>query len=82
MEQSAVQDILIRKIDVSIVDKLKLKARTQNRSLQAEVKMILQDAASRPDPLSRLETIRKIRDSISNKNQTDSAVLLREDRDR
>lgn len=82
MTQVLYQDVLIRKIEVSTVEKLKQKAKSENRSLQAEVKSILQTAAHRHDKSARLKRIRKIRASINNKQQTDSAILLREDRDR
>lgn len=75
-------NLLVRDLDVSVLDRLKLRAKRQSRSLQAEVKIILQNAASRPEPLSELELIRKFRASNTKINKTDSAELLREDRDR
>lgn len=75
-------DVLIRDVDVLDLDKIKLRAKRQNRSLQAEMKIIFRDAAARPEPSERLNEIRRIRASIKNKQQTDSAILLREDRDR
>lgn len=74
--------VLVRDVEVSVLDRLKLRAKRQNRSLQAEVRSILENAASRPEPLSELELIRKIRASNTKVNKTDSAELLREDRDR
>jgi hypothetical protein len=81
MAQTTYQDVLIRKIEVSTVEKLKQKAKSRKRSLQAEMKSILQRAAERQDKATRLESIRKLRGSIKNKQQTDSAILLREVRD-
>jgi plasmid stability protein len=75
-------NVLVRDVEVTVLDRLKLRAKRQNRSLQAEVKIILQDAAARPESLSELELIRKIRASNTKVNKTDSAELLREDRDR
>lgn len=46
------------------------------------MKFILEKAASRPEPMSELELIRKIRASTTMVNKTDSSDLLREDRDR
>jgi plasmid stability protein len=74
-------NVLVRDVDVSVLDRLKLRAKRQNRSLQAEMKIILQDAARR-EPLSELELIRKFRALNTKVNRTDSADLLREDRDR
>lgn len=75
-------NVLVRDVEVSVLDRLKLRAKRQNRSLQAEVKVILQNAAAIPEPLSELALIRKIRASNTKVNKTDSADLLREDRDR
>ena len=75
-------NVLVRDVEVSVLDRLKLRAKRQNRSLQAEMKIILQDAAARREPLSELQLIRKIRSLNTRVNKTDSADLLREDRDR
>jgi len=76
------KDVLIRRIEISVLEKLKRKAKLKNLSLQAEMHRIFRDAAERAEPSERLAEIRKIRASIKNRNQTDSAILLREDRDR
>jgi hypothetical protein len=47
--------------------------------LQAEVQIIL-DRAVESEPLSELETARKIRLALGADSQTDSAELLRKDR--
>ena len=78
MSEIAVQDVLVRKIEISVVEKLKEKAKKQNRSLQAEMQIALRDAADKPEASSALEVARKIRASIKNRNQTDSVILLRE----
>lgn len=75
-------NVLVRDVEVSVLDRLKLRAKRQNRSLQAEMKIILHDAAARREPLSELQLIRKIRSLNTRVNKTDSADLLREDRDR
>ncbi|MEQ1604551.1 MAG: hypothetical protein ABL999_06755 [Pyrinomonadaceae bacterium] len=75
-------DVLVRDVDVIDLNKIKLRAKKQNRSLQAEMKIILHTAASRPEPMSELELIRKIRASNTKVNKTDSVDLLREDRNR
>lgn len=82
MAEVVFKDVLVRKVDIVILEKLKRKAKRQNRSLQAELQVMFRDAADRPDPSERLKEIRRIRASIKNKQQTDSAILLREDRDR
>lgn len=73
--------VLVRDVDISTLKKLKLKAAREGRSLQAEVQLIL-DRAVQSEPLSELETARKIRSALGTREQTDSAELLREDRRR
>ncbi|MFM9905709.1 MAG: FitA-like ribbon-helix-helix domain-containing protein [Pyrinomonadaceae bacterium] len=75
-------NVLVRDVEIDVLDRLKLRASRQHRSLQAELNIILRDASNKREPLSDLEMARKIKASIVNKNQTDSAILLREDRDR
>ncbi len=75
-------NVLVRDIETSILEKLKARAARSGRSLQAEVQMILKDAAMITESLSELETARKIRRSLRVKKQSDSAELLREDRGR
>ena len=82
MSEVLFKDVLVRKVEIALLEKLRRKAKRQNRSLQAEMQLILRDAAERSEPTERLEEIRRIRASIKNKQQTDSAILLREDRDR
>jgi plasmid stability protein len=75
-------NVLVRDVEVSILEKLKIRAAGNGRSLQSEVQLILKDAAAKAEPLSELETARKIRESLRVKNQSDSGELLREDRER
>lgn len=82
MPDIAFKDVLVRKVDVAVLDKIKEKAKRQKRSLQAEMMLMFRDAAEKSSALDRLEEIRRIRASIKNRLQTDSVVLLREDRDR
>ena len=75
-------NVLVRDVEVSVLEKLKGRASKSGRSLQSEVRIILKDAAEKSAPLSDLETARKIRSSLKVKNGSDSAELLREDRNR
>jgi len=81
-EFSIMPNVLVRDVETSILEKLKDRAAKSGRSLQSEVQIILKDAATKPEPLSELETARKIRNSLKAHKQSDSAELLREDRDR
>ena len=75
-------NVLVRDIDTKVLERLKKRAADKGRSLQSEVKIILTDVSNQPDQLSELEVIRRIKASIKNRNQSDSAELLREDRAR
>jgi len=75
--------ITVRNLDGEIVKDLKKQASGNNRSLEAELREILRQAAKRP---SRIELL-ALADRIAamtpeDAKQTDSAELLREDRDR
>ena len=77
----------VRKLDEETVTRLKLRAAKNNRSLEGEVREILERAVE--DELSMPEKKRKFRD-LSEKmremtrgtKQTSSEILIREDRDR
>jgi plasmid stability protein len=75
-------NVLVRDVETSVLEKLKSRAARSGRSLQSEVQIILINAVKKAEPLSELETARKIRESLKVKKQSDSAELLREDRKR
>lgn len=73
--------ILIRDLAPETVDRLKERARRHRRSLQGEIKLILEkEAASAADDAWALADT--IRASFGRKRFSDSAALIREDRDR
>ena len=79
-------EVLVRNLEEAVVERLKARARDNGRSLQAELKLILEQAA-RPAPTrpSRAEyraLADQVRASLMNQPQTDSAALLAEDRAR
>jgi plasmid stability protein len=75
-------DVLVRGIDETVLEKIKDKAKRHHRSLQAELMTIITRASQQPNPLTELELMRKIRAANTKVNKSDSADLLREDRDR
>ena len=75
-------DVLVRDVDILVLERLKSKAKRENRSLQSELSILLRRASEQDEPISRLDLVRKIRGSIKNVQKTDSVELLREDRDR
>ena len=73
--------ILVRNLDPSVVAGLKKRAAQRGRSLQAEAKAILEQAAKvNPDAARKL--VERIRRRFKGKRFSDSARLIREDRDR
>lgn len=74
--------ILVRQLDNKVVDRLKKQAKEHGRSLQSEVKTILEEAVTDYETAwKRIEGFRK-RLSRSGRTFTDSATLIRENRDR
>ncbi len=76
-------NLTIRNVDDHVVERLKKRAKENNRSLEAELRELLKQAANRKSP----EELLAIADRIAamtpeGVKQTDSAELLREDRDR
>lgn len=76
-------DMLVRDLKPETLDYFKRKAREHGRSLQAEVKALLEEAEAR-DPAEReasWEEVRSFRDSLRGRVHSDSTELIREDRD-
>ena len=73
--------LLIRDLDVETIERLKRRAKLHRRSLQGEVRLILEKEAeaSRDDPWALAE---RIRAAFGGRRFSDSADLIREDRDR
>lgn len=76
--------ILVRDLDKETVERLKKRARDDGRSLQSEVKHILDQAAY--EPKVDIEKARKMLDEFRKRFKgrkfSDSVELIREDRDR
>ncbi|HUO57701.1 MAG TPA: hypothetical protein VMV05_05945 [bacterium] len=72
--------ILIRGLEKKTVNQLKKRAKADGKSLQSEAKAILEDAA-KVDPEAFLNWARRFRGKLK-RQTTDSADLIREDRDR
>jgi hypothetical protein len=79
-------EVLIGNLDEAVVEQLESRARISGRFLQAELKIIMEEAV-RPASarLSRAEyreLADQLRAAVGDQPQTDSAVLLAEDRAR
>jgi antitoxin FitA len=75
-----VAQVLIRDLDAKLVDRLKDRAREHGRSLEAELRGILEAAAMDLSDARALAA--RIRRRLSGRVHSDSAVLLAEDRRR
>lgn len=73
--------VLVRDLDARVIERLKARAKRDGRSLQGELKVILEQAAARNDTEVRA-TIDRVRGLFSERSFSDSAVSIREDRQR
>lgn len=73
--------LLIRNLAEETIEQLKNQAKLHNRSLQGEVKQILEENVKMSIKDARIKA-RKIRASFGKKLFPDSAHLIREDRNR
>lgn len=73
--------VLIRDLDPDVVERLKLRARKNNRSLEAELREIL-ELAVRADFSEARRLAKQIREKLAGRRHTDSTELLAEDRSR
>jgi len=74
-------DILIRDVPQEIIEELKSRAALQRRSLQQELRLILEETV-KPDFLKGICLAEEIRNKLldSERTFTDSTELLREER--
>jgi plasmid stability protein len=73
--------VLIRDLDERTVDRIKKRASRNGRSLQAELQLIVERAAS-IDVLESRDVAARIRRKLSGRKHSDSAALLADDRRR
>jgi len=74
--------LLVRNLAQKVVDRLKKQAKAEGKSLQSELKTILEEASNRVDREAFFEGAENIRRSIAGRKLLDSVTLIREDRDR
>jgi plasmid stability protein len=73
--------VLIRDLDPKLVDRLKDRAREHGRSLEAELRSILEVAAAM-DLIEARALAARIRRRLAGRKHSDSAALVSEDRRR
>jgi len=74
--------IIIRNLDDDVIARLKARAQANGRSLEAEVRHVLTQAASRSDANGLRALAERIAAMTPDVPQTDSTDLLRKDRRR
>ncbi|HLQ24702.1 MAG TPA: hypothetical protein VK138_02360 [Acidiferrobacterales bacterium] len=73
--------VLVRDLDKAVIDRLKARAELHGRSLQVELKGILEQAAS-ADAASARKIAARLRHKLSGRSHSDSVLLLSQDRNR
>lgn len=76
-------DVLVRGLEDDTLKRLRARAKRHNRSLQAEIRTIVEQAAARDAQRERaVLRARKLRQRLQTRTHSDSTPLVREDRDR
>jgi antitoxin FitA len=74
--------VLIRNLDDKDLEGLRQLARQHHRSLEAEIRLILKEAAARAHDMNEFRSrVEAIRASFGGKLFSDSAEMIREDRE-
>jgi plasmid stability protein len=74
--------LTIRNLDEDVVDRLKARAETNKRSLEAELRDVLTSIARQGNTFDLRHYAERIAAMTPKRKQTDSTVLLRRDRRR
>jgi plasmid stability protein len=75
-------NVLVREVDDHDLELLKRRAQASGRSLQAELKRILELAARASDEDAALALAEQVSAALAGRQHPDSADLIRADRDR
>jgi plasmid stability protein len=73
--------MLVRDLDPEVMERLKERARSNGRSLQKEVRAILEGAAATYTMAEAREVTGRWQERFAGRRFSDSAELIREDRD-
>jgi len=79
-EDSAMPNLLVRDLDDDVLKQLKAAAKANHRSLQAEIHDILRRASTRNLAETRRLSSKWLK-RLAHSDQSDSAALIREDRE-
>ena len=76
-------NLTVRNLDDRVIERLKAQAKANQRSLEGEVRHVLTQQVERPNRIADFrERTRQLVSLTAGTSQSDSADLLREDRDR
>ncbi|CAN5546448.1 hypothetical protein BH11ARM2_BH11ARM2_29370 [soil metagenome] len=64
--------VLVRQLDDEVVNRLKERAKTNGRSLEAEIRTILREATADP-----IEELQRIREALVSRRFSDSSDIIR-----
>lgn len=74
--------VLVRELDPEVVERLKERAKVHGRSLQKEIRAILEEASTTLSMQEAREAAELWRDRLEGREHSDSAGLVREGRER
>jgi plasmid stability protein len=74
--------VLVRDLDPAVIDRLKARAEEHGRSLQKELKAVLEQAAAQGTWAEARSNIERVRRRFAGREFADSTELIREERDR
>ncbi len=74
--------VLVRGLDDAVIERLRKRAEGHHRSLEAEIREILDQASNQIDVAAARVLADRIRRRLEGRGHSDSADLIREDRDR
>jgi plasmid stability protein len=74
--------VLVRGLDDSVIERLRQHAESHHRSLEAELREILEHVLRQVDAATARDLADRIRGKLEGRPHSDSADLIREDRDR
>jgi plasmid stability protein len=75
-------EILVRNLDRQLIERLKDRADQNGRSLQAEVKTILEQSVETPSVEEFRKSALRLQRRLARRRHSDSASLIRQDRKR
>jgi plasmid stability protein len=74
--------VLVRGLDDAVIERLRQRADSHHRSLEAELRDILEQVSRQLDVATARDLADRIRRKLEGRLHSDSAELIREDRDR